>query len=220
MESIILLGSGGHSKSIIDSIERSKEYRVMGFIEKEKTDDTYYRGYKVIGNDSQLLDFYNLGIKNAFIAIGFMGKERIRNKLYNNLSKIGYTIPTIIDATAKVAKDVEIGKGVYIGKGAIVNSNSVIGNMAIINSGAIIEHDVSVGMYTHIASGGVICGGVSIGQNVLIGAGTTVIQGITIHDNAIVGAGAVVCQDIESEYLVYGVPAKIISKIEHTQWKC
>lgn len=36
MEEIVLLGFGGHSKSVIDTIERQNEYKIIGVLEKKK----------------------------------------------------------------------------------------------------------------------------------------------------------------------------------------
>lgn len=36
MEEIVLLGFGGHSKSVIDTIERQNEYKIIGVLEKKR----------------------------------------------------------------------------------------------------------------------------------------------------------------------------------------
>ena len=41
MEDIILIGYGGHAKSVADCIERQKRYRIIGYTELEKKKSQY-----------------------------------------------------------------------------------------------------------------------------------------------------------------------------------
>lgn len=207
MDKIVLLGSGGHAKSVIDSILSDKKFEIVGFIDNENR-DFEYMGYKVIGCDENLPYLYSLGIRYAFICIGFLGKRNARKLLYEKLKKIGFELPVIIDPTVVVAQNVIIGEGTFIGKGAIVNSNVVLGKMAIINTSAIIEHDCVIKDFTHISVGSVICGVAQIGEEVFVGANATVIQEICIGDGAVIGAGSVVTKSIYEEGTYVGVPVR------------
>ena len=198
MEKIILIGAGGHAKSVIDSIEQAGIYEIVGFSEKNIDENIQYRGYKVICTDDELDYFYKSGVQNAFITIGYMGNSNLRENLYYKLKNIGFNIPSIVDQSAILATDVQIGKGCFIAKGTIINSQSCIRDLAIINTGAVIEHECYVGFNTHIAGKSIICGNVNIGNNTFIGAGSTVIQGVKIGDNTIVGAASTVLHDIEN----------------------
>lgn len=204
MEDIILLGIGGHAHSVVDSIEQAGQYRIVGFLDVKEHKDKEYRGYRVIGTDDMLENYYRKGIKNAFITVGYLGEGSIREKLYKELKKIGYTIPNIIDKTAIVASDVRFGEGNYVGKRTVINANAEIGAMCIINTGAIVEHDCYVDDMTHIAVGAVLCGHVTIGDRTLIGAGAVVRQGIHIGTHVIIGAGMTITKDINNNIKKYG----------------
>lgn len=203
MEDILLIGMGGHAKGIIDSIEEKNEYKIIGVLDKKEKIGLQYKKYKVIGEDTEIIEYFAKGIRYAFITIGYMGESVIREILYKKLKKIGYTLPTIVDSTASLASDVILGEGSYIGKKCVVNSNASIGRMCILNTSAIVEHDCIVEDYTHIAVGSVLCGNVYIGHSCFIGANSTIIQGKKIGRNTIVGAGTIVTKDIENNYIVY-----------------
>lgn len=202
MEDIILLGCGGHAKSVVDSIEQDSKFKIAGFIDNNMDSSFSYRNYKIVGNDNDLQKIYDSGIRYAFIGIAYMGKGDTRNRLYEKLKKIGFLLPIIIDEAAVVAKDVQIGEGVFIGKNAVINSNAIIGKMAIINTAAIVEHDCRVGEFCHIAVSAVICGSSNIGNSTLIGANATIIQLINIGENCIIGAGSVVRKDVEDNIII------------------
>ena len=202
MESIILLGTGGHAHSVVDTIEAENRFCIYGFLDIEEKIGEEYRGYKVLGTDMLLEDSFEHGVKNAFVTIGYLGKSSIRNRLFSDLKKIGFILPNIVDKTAIIAQNVILGEGVYIGKGVIVNSGVEIRDMCIINTGAIIEHDSKIGAFSHISVGSVLCGGVQVGSDSFVGANATVIQGKTIGNKCIIGAGTTIRKNVEDNYMV------------------
>lgn len=208
MEDIILLGLGGHAHSVVDSIEQSGRYNIIGFLDTEEMQGKHFRDYTVLGTDDALKKYYDSGIRNAFVTIGFMGHGNIRNQLYERLRYIGYTVPNIIDGTAVVSKCAELEDGIFVGKNAVINADARIGKMCIINSGAVVEHDCEIGMFSHIAVGSVLCGGVLVGEQTLIGANATVIQEKKIGKCCIIGAGAIVNKDIQDNVIRYATTEK------------
>lgn len=210
MKKIVLLGSGGHAKSVVDSIEQTGEYQIVGFLEVKEKQAFSYHNYPVIGTDNDLERLYERGVEYAFITIGYIGKPTARELLYHRLEQAHFQIPVVIDASACIACDVIIGEGSFIGKNAIVNADANIGKMCIINSGVIIEHECEVGDYSHIAVGAVLCGGVCVGRETLIGANATILQERKIGNHAIVGAGTVITKDIARGCTVVGNPARVI----------
>lgn len=204
MEDILLIGGGGHAKSVADSIRQAGQYRIAGYIDRPELKGKEIDGIVVIGTDDDLETFYNEGIRNAFPAIGYMGKGNIREKLYKKIKQIGYQIPAIVDSSAILAHHVKIEEGVYIGKRAVVNAGAIIGKLCIINTAAVVEHDNEIGDFSHVAVGSVLCGHVKIGKRCLVGAGATVKQETTVGDDVIIGIGTTVRHDIETGQTYYG----------------
>ena len=145
MEDIILIGLGGHAHSVVDSIEQTGKYNIIGFLDTKEMQGKCFRDYTVLGTDDALKKYYDIGIRNAFVTIGFMGHGNIRNQLYKQLKDIGYTVPNIIDSTAVVSENAKLEEGIFVGKNAVINANAQIGRMCIINTGAIVEHDCKIG---------------------------------------------------------------------------
>lgn len=214
MESIILLGIGGHAHSIVDSIESNNEYNIYGFLDVEERVGEQYRDYKVIGTDDLLEDCFQRGIKNAFVSIGYLGTGNIRNVLYGRLKAIGFHLPNIIDRTAVIAKDVIMGEGNFVGKTAVINSTAKIGNMCIINTGAIVEHDCQIGDFSHVSVKSVLCGNVHVGREAFIGANATIIQEKSIGNKCIIGAGAIIRKNIEDNNIAWDKESiKLLKKV-------
>lgn len=207
MEEIVLLGVGGHAKSVIDCIERQGQYRIIGGVDKRERGNICYRGYEVIGEDDSLEKLYCQGIRNAFVTVGYLGRSSVRDHLYEKLKQIGFRLPNIIDPSAVVSKDVVMGEGNFIGKLAMLNAETRIGNMCIINSGALVEHECRIGDFSHVSVGTVLCGQVIVGRHTFVGAGSTLIQGIKVGDDCIVAAGVTVRKNVQDYDMVFEMSA-------------
>ncbi|MDE5698666.1 MAG: acetyltransferase [Lachnospiraceae bacterium] len=188
MEDIILVGYGGHAKSVADCIERQRQYRITGYTDLEKQESVY----EYLGTDDVLRDYYRQGVSNAAVCVGFLGKGCIREKIYENLKSIGYMLPVIKDPSAIVSSSALIGEGTFIGKQSVVNAGARIGKMVIINSKALIEHECEVDDFSHVAVSAVLCGQTMVGKAAFVGANATIIQGRVISPHQIVPAGAVI----------------------------
>lgn len=208
-ESIVILGFGGHAKSIADSIENGGQYNIVGYTDHHDCQNQY----TYLGTDDVLENLYTQGITKAVLGIGFMGNSGVRDELVKLAKSIGFEFPVIIDHSAVIAERVVLGEGTFVGKKAVINAESKIGDFCIINTAAIVEHENIIDDYSHVAVGAVLCGNVTVGHHSLIGAGTTVIQGVSVGSNCIIGAGAVVNQDLPENCTAVGVPAKVIKSI-------
>lgn len=58
---------------------------------------------------------------------------------------------------------------------------------------------------------------INIGNNVWIGTNVVVHPGVTIGDNTIIGSGSVVTKDIPSDVVAYGIPCRVIRKLDNTK---
>lgn len=201
MDDIVLVGGGGHALSMADAIVRMGLFNIVGYTDIKKTQKTF----KYLGQDSELSNLFNVGIKKAAVCIGYLGRSNVRDKIYNDLKQLGYELPMINDPSTAISSTAKIGEGTFLGKCAVVNADSIIGKMCIINSGAIVEHNNQIGDFTHIAVGATICGDVTIGDHTLIGANATILQGIKIGMNSMIGAGSIVLADVPDNTRLIGI---------------
>lgn len=204
---LLLIGGGGHCRSVIGSLRKNVKYAniYIGVVDPSLHIGSKVDGCRVVGTDEDLQILYDQGYKEAFITVGSVKKTKKRRELYNMVTEIGFSLPTIIDKSSVISENIEMETGVYVGRGSIINSGCRIGISAIINTGVIIEHDCSIGAFSHIAVGAVVCGGVEIGDGVLVGANSTIIQGIKIGNGSVIGAGSTVIADIPENTLAVGL---------------
>ena len=210
---ILLIGGGGHCRSVIDSLMELNSYSEIGIVDKQETVGSSVMGLPIVGCDDDLFDLYVKGYNYAFITLGSIGNPVIRIKLYNLLNEIGFIIPTIIDSSAKVSLNAKLEEGVFVGKLSIVNTDAQIKKCAIINSGAIVEHDCQIGAFVHIAPGAVLGGDVFVGENTHIGSNSTIKQQVRIGSNSVIGMGSVVLHNIQDKVIAYGNPCREVNEL-------
>ncbi len=209
MKSILLIGGGGHCRSVIDTINKTGIYDQIGIIDDSRDECS---GIPIVGSDEDVYRLHDLGWTDAFITVGSTGDTAVRRSLYDMVKKVGFEIPVIIDPSAIVSDDVVIGKGTFVAKGAIINTGCMIGECVIINTGAIIEHDCRIGSFAHVSPGATLCGQTEIGDDTHVGAGSVIRQLIRVGHDSLIGAGSVVVKDIPDVVKAYGNPCKVVDK--------
>lgn len=204
---LIIIGAGGHAKVIIE-IFREMGEKVDYCVGDLDSPDTCL-GVTVLKGDEHLSNLYELGYKKVFVAIG---DNFIRRRLADIAGHMGYHLINAISPNAVLSPSARLGKGIAIMSGTIVQADSVIEDLAIINTGATIDHDCQIGQAAHLAPQCVLAGNVIIGKAALLGIGCKVIPGMQIGQNATIGAGGVVISHIPDQTIAMGVPAKIVTK--------
>lgn len=205
-EKMILVGGGGHCKSVIDVIESENKYEIAGIVDLKEKIGQSLLGYKIIAGDDdleKLSDQY----KFFLVTIGQIKSSQLRVKMYEMLKSNNVKIPSIISPFAKVSKFSDIGEGTVVMHMSMVNAGAVIGVNCIINTSSIIEHDAIIGNHCHISTSAVINGNCKIGSHSFIGSNAVLSNGIVINENNIIGAGSVVLKDTESNGVYVGNPA-------------
>lgn len=188
-EKIVLIGGGGHCHSVIDVIEVTNKYEIIGIVDIKENIGKKVLDYEVIACDDDLKTIFET-CKNAIITVGQIESNKIRVKIYNKLKQIGFNLPVIISPLAYVSKHSVIEEGTVIMHHSLINANVKIGKNCIINTKALIEHDCVVEDNCHISTASVINGGVIVKENSFFGSNATSKQGIEI--NGFIKAGSLV----------------------------
>ena len=192
MREIILIGGGGHCKSVIDVIELEGKFKIAGIIEKDKNlIGQKVLDYEVIGCDEDLGKLREK-YEYAFVTVGQIKTPDLRTKIYEKLKKLNFKLPVIISPLAYVSKYSKIEEGTIIMHHALVNANAKIGKNCIINSKALIEHDALIEDFCHISTAAVINGGVIVKRGSFIGSNAVTKEYIEIKENSFIKAGSLV----------------------------
>ena len=191
MKEIILIGGGGHCKSVIDVIEQEGKFEIAGIVDKPNLLGSSVLGHLDIGNDDDLATLAKR-YQYALITAGQIKSPFLRVKLFDLAVKAGFTMASIISPNAYVSKYSSIGNGVVIMHNSIVNAKASIGNNCIINSKALIEHDCQIFEHCHISTNATINGGVIVESGSFVGSGVITKELIIISKGSFIKAGSLV----------------------------
>ncbi|SFV53848.1 4-amino-6-deoxy-N-Acetyl-D-hexosaminyl-(Lipid carrier) acetyltrasferase [hydrothermal vent metagenome] len=172
MKEILLVGGGGHCKSVIDVIEEEGKYKIAGIVDKKELIGQKVLGYEIIGCDDDLEELFQK-YQYAVVTVGQIKSNHVRVKLFNTLKEIGYKLPIIVSPLAYVSKYAMVQDGTVILHYALVNADAKIGVNCIINTKSLIEHDVRIEDHCHISTATVINGGVIVKSDSFVGSNST-----------------------------------------------
>jgi len=65
---LLLIGGGGHCKSVIDVIEQENKYAIAGIVDQKEFIGQNVLGYEIIGSDDHLSDLFQK-IKYALVTV-------------------------------------------------------------------------------------------------------------------------------------------------------
>jgi sugar O-acyltransferase (sialic acid O-acetyltransferase NeuD family) len=204
---LILVGGGGHCKSVIEVAE-SVGYNILGILDNPSELGKQVLNYKVIGVDEDMYKYVNDA--EFVVTVGQIKNAGLRIKLHKMILEAGGKLATLIASTAHVSKYAKVGYGTVVMHHAFVNADSLIGMGCIINSFANIEHDVVIGDFSHISTGAMVNGNCKIGKETFLGSQSVIVNGVEITDGCVIGAGSLVSKSLNIRGIYLGNPAKFI----------
>lgn len=205
MKNLILVGGGGHCKSVIDVAE-SAGYTILGILDRPEEVGKSVLGYQVIGTDDDMAKYADKA--DFIVTVGQIKSPDLRIKLHQMLAEAHCKLATIIASTAHVSKHAQIGEGTVIMHQAFVNADAHIGKGCIINTASIIEHEATVGDYCHISTGAIVNGAAKIGNNTFLGSHVVVNQLIEVASDSVIASLSLVNNNLFEKGVYVGVPAK------------
>ena len=203
-KNLILIGGGGHCKSVIDVAE-SAGYKILGILDRPEEVGKKVLAYEVIGIDDDIPQYID---KAEFvITVGFIKNPSLRIKLYNKVLEAGGKLATLVASTAYVSKYARIGQGTVVMHKSFVNAGAEIGENVIVNTFANIEHDTYIGNQCHISTGVMVNGDCKVSDNCFIGSQSVLSNSISICSDVVIGAGSFVRKSIFQAGIYSGNPA-------------
>jgi len=139
---------------------------------------------------------------------------------WEKAAELGFGAGSSIYDSSLVFGEVVVGENVWVGPFTILDGSGgrlQIGDRSTIGPGS--------QLYTHDTQQRTLSGGeaptdgapTTIGANCHIGPGVVVAMGVTIGDRVVVGPNSVVLRDIPSDSKAFGVPCRVIEKLDPPQ---
>lgn len=212
MDLIVVIGSAGHAKVVIDVLEREGQYRIAGLIDHARRPGEETFGYPVLGAESDLPQLVTEhALRGAIVAIGDNYRRAEVTERIAGLCP-GLPFVTAVHPRASVGRGATIGEGTVVMAGAVVNPCCTIGRGCLLNTNSSLDHDSSMEDFSSLAPRAATGGNCTIGRCSAIGIGAVLIHGVTIGEHTVIGAGSTVLKDVPSFAVAYGAPAAVVRK--------
>lgn len=209
MKPIILIGGGGHCKSVIEAAESSGR-AIAGILDMAENVGHEILGYKIIGTDD---DIAASAVDNEFvITVGHIKNSAIRKKIAQKVVQAKGEFGTIVASTANVSKHAIVGVGTVVLHGAMINAGATVGENCIINTLANVEHDAVIGDFCHISTGAMVNGDCRVGDGTFLGSQSVMLNGAQICENCLIAADTFVRKSLSQPGVYAGNPAKLMIK--------
>ncbi|MBX7223991.1 MAG: acetyltransferase [Blastocatellia bacterium] len=210
MNNIVVIGSSGHAKVVIDILEKQGLYRIAGLIDGFRVVGGETSGYQILGSETDLPRLCESHrIVGGVVAIG---DNFTRHKVVSRIAELLPDFPfvTAVHPGAIIAAHVTLGNGTVVMAGATVNPGTTVGSHCILNTQSSLDHDCRMGDFASLAPRAVTGGNVHIGQFSAISIGAIIKHGIEIGEHSVIGAGATVLFPIPAFSVAFGTPARIV----------
>jgi sugar O-acyltransferase (sialic acid O-acetyltransferase NeuD family) len=209
MEDLTILGAGGTSRDIADTVADinriERRWNLRGFLDDDMTKHgKTVAGLPVLGPLDRAKGFSGRFI----IGVARAGDSWRRRMILQKLGLPRERFATIIHPSATVSRRAKIGVGTAILHNTVIATDALIGDHVLIQYNATVARDAVIRDFVTMAPGSLIAGSVRLCSGVYLGAGSRVINDVTIHEAALVGLGAVVTCDVVSGATVAGNPAR------------
>jgi UDP-N-acetylbacillosamine N-acetyltransferase len=200
-QQLIVLGFGGHARSVAD-VALALGYKKLVFVDEQAKEGEMFLDFPVLKS-------FTPHYPKAWCAFPASGIGLVRQAQSESIEQQGWQLVSLVAPSATLGVGCAVGDGVFVGQQSHIGPMAKVGRGSIVNSGAVVEHECSVGEWAHVSVNATMAGRSRLGDYSILGAGATVIDGLMVNNQTTIGAGAVVCKSIAVAGVYVGVPARM-----------
>lgn len=184
---LLILGAGGHGKSVAEAALLSAEWQKVVFLDDAWPHVSEALGLPVAGQVSAVEEWHG----RCQGAIAAVGNNIVREQWIEVIECAGIELVSVIHPRSWVSPSAVIGAGSAVMAGAVVGTVSSLGRGVIVNSNATVDHDVLMEDFAHLGVGVQLAGGVKVGARAWLQAGSSCGYNVTVEPDVIFGPGTV-----------------------------
>lgn len=181
MMRLLIIGAGGHGRTVAEAVLLGREYEVVAFLDDASDRVQHIGPIPVWGPTSELASC--LGRVDAVLVA--IGRNAMRESLHARVAALGLPLATVVHPKAIVAPSARIGPGCAVMAGAIIGTRARLKEGVIINCGAVVDHDCLVEAFGHLGVGACMSGGAVLGHGAWMQAGSALGYGVKVPEGRV-----------------------------------
>jgi sugar O-acyltransferase (sialic acid O-acetyltransferase NeuD family) len=213
-ERVLIVGSSGHASSVIDTVERTEAFHIIGLLDRFKPKGSRAHGFEIFGGEDEIQSICAKHHVDAVVVA--MGDNWGRSQSVRMLRERvpGLKFMTVIHPSATVSHRAAVGCGTVVMAGAIVNANCSVGDFCIVNTKASLDHECVLEDLASVAPGATLGGNVRVGAFSAVCLSANIIHNCRVGEHTVLGAGSTLLNHLPDHVVAYGVPARVVRKRE------
>jgi sugar O-acyltransferase (sialic acid O-acetyltransferase NeuD family) len=173
---LLVIGAGGHGRSVAEAAELSGYFEVVGFLDDSLPVGEAVMGVPLLGHVASIAQ-YRARADQVIVAIG---NNVVREKLMLQLVAVDFNLATVLHPRAIVSPSAVLGVGAVVMAGAIVGTEARLGMGSIVNCGAVVDHHATVEDFGHLGVSASMAGGTVLGRGAWMQAGSALGYGVKV----------------------------------------
>lgn len=183
---LLVVGAGGHGRSVAEAALLSGQYDLAGFVDDGLAIGSAIWQTSVLGTTADLSAYSGLCDK-VIVAIG---NNDLRESLVLRFLEHGIELANIIHPRALISPSAVLGQGCAIMAGAIVGTEAKLGMGVIANCASVIDHHAQVHDFGHLGVNACMAGGSVLGRKAWMQAGSALGYGVQVPAMTVLVPGA------------------------------
>lgn len=182
---VIVIGAGGHGRSVAEAILLLGRDELIGFVDDGADANSKVWTYPILGTTDSL---HTLRVLADTVVVA-IGNNALREKLYALGRDAGFELLSVIHPAAFVSPTATLGAGCAVMAGAVVGTEAELGEGVIVNCGATVDHHCRVDAFGHLGVNACMAGGSVLGHRAWMQAGSALGYGVQVEDGAVLAPG-------------------------------
>lgn len=173
---LLVVGAGGHGRSVAEAAELSGQFEVVGFLDDTLPAGEIVLGLPILGSVASMEN--QRGVADQ--AIVAVGNNAVRERLMQQLAAAGFELATVVHPRAILSPRAVLGAGSAMMAGDIVGTEARLGLGVIVNCGAVVDHHATVKDYGHLGVNASMAGSTVLGRGAWMQAGAALGYGVAV----------------------------------------
>lgn len=185
MKRLLIIGAGGHGRSVAEAILAEGKFRISGFLDDIYPGTTRVWDFPILGKMTQFGHWCEV----ADFAVVAIGNNALRQRIFGELTVAGFKLATVIHPRAVVSPTATIGDGSVIMAGAIIGAEACLGKGVVVNCAAVVDHHCRVDDFGHLGVTAAMSGGSVLGASAWMQAGAILGYAVEIEAGRVLMSG-------------------------------